>query len=293
MSKIVVFGGAGFLGSHVKDVLSKEGHRVIIYDLIKPSSFLKNQKIVIGDILDEKKVFDTVKDCDIVYHFAGVADIEDACRNPLESIKKNILGTAIVLEACRKAKVKRFIFASSLYVYSKSGSFYRSAKQSCELLIENYHESYGLNYTILRYGSLYGPRAGKGNFLHSVLYKALEDGLIEREGDGEEIREYIHVTDAARCSVEILVPEFKNQCVMISGTQQIKIKDLLLMIKEILGNKVRIKYLPVKSKSHYEITPYSFSPRLAKKFVSKTYVDLGQGILSCLEEAYQQINISK
>jgi len=141
-------------------------------------------------------------------------------------------------------------------------------------------------YTILRYGSLYGPRAGKNNFVSRVLRQALSEGKIVREGDGEEIREYIHVLDAARVSVEILTEEFANQYSIISGEQAIKVKDLLLMIKEMLDNKVKIEYIPPRTNFHYEITPYTFSPRLAKKVVCKTYVDLGQGLLKIMEDIY-------
>ncbi len=286
--KVVVFGGSGFLGSHVADALTAAGHKVTIYD-IKPSPYLqKSQKMVIGDILDEKRVLSVVKDAGVVYNFAGIADIGEASEHPLKTVKQNILGNTILLEACRKEAVKRFVFASSLYVYSKSGAFYRSTKQACELLIENYQEVYGLPYTILRYGSLYGPRADKHNFVHRVLIEALEKGIITREGDGEEIREYIHVSDAARTSVEILSKEFVNQYATISGEKPIKVKDLLMMIKEMLQNKVKIKYLPPQSGFHYEITPYTFSPSLAKKVVAPNYVELGQGILKCLEHIYAE-----
>jgi len=284
--KAIVFGGAGFLGSHVADALTTAGHKVAVYDQ-KASEYLRpGQEMIVGDIMDEAKVIRAVSGKDVVYNFAGVADIAEASANPLLSVKQNILGNAIILEACRKAGIKRFVLASSLYVYSKNGSFYRSSKQAAELLTENYQEVYGVPYTILRYGSLYGPRAGKNNFVSRVLRQALSEGKIVREGDGEEIREYIHVLDAARVSVEILTEEFANQYSIISGEQAIKVKDLLLMIKEMLDNKVKIEYIPPRTNFHYEITPYTFSPRLAKKVVCKTYVDLGQGLLKIMEDIY-------
>jgi UDP-glucose 4-epimerase len=113
---------------------------------------------------------------------------------------------------------------------------------------------------------------------------------IIREGDGEEIREYIHVYDAAKGSVEALADEFTNQYVIIAGSQQMKIKDLLLMIKEMLDNKINIEYVIPEFNHHYEITPYTFAPKLAKRLVSKTYVDLGQGILKCIQGIYKELN---
>ncbi|MFA5256467.1 MAG: NAD-dependent epimerase/dehydratase family protein, partial [Candidatus Omnitrophota bacterium] len=199
--KAIVFGGSGFLGSHVADALDDAGHDVFIYD-IKPSRYLRpSQTMITGDILDEKKAAAAVKGCDIVYNFAGIADIDEAGKKPLESVKCNILGNSILLEAARKAKIKRFVFASSLYVYSKAGGFYRSTKQACELLIENYHEVFKMPYTILRYGSLYGPRTDGNNFIYAIIKQALTHNKISRHGDGEEIREYIHVRDAAKGSV--------------------------------------------------------------------------------------------
>lgn len=288
--KAIVFGGSGFLGSHVADALDDAGYEVTIYD-IRPSSYLRSsQKMVIGNVLDEKMVEEVVRDNEIVYNFAGIADIDEASRRPLDSVKFNILGSSVILEACRKAHVKRFVFASSLYVYSKTGSFYRSTKQACELLIENYQEVFGLPYTILRYGSLYGPRADERNAIYCFVKQALEEKKITRYGDGEELREYIHVHDAAQGSIEILSDEFKNQNVILTGNQQMRIKDLLNMIKEMLDNKISIEFLPPNENFHYEITPYTFAPKIGKRLTSKTYLDLGQGILETIYELYGKNN---
>jgi len=288
--KAIVFGGSGFLGSHVADALTESGHTVTVYD-IKPSKYLRSdQKMIVGDVLDTAKVEKAVEAGDIVFNFAGVSDIEEANKNPLLSVCSNIMGNTIILEACRKSGAKRFIFASTLYVYGKAGSFYKSTKQACELLIENYYELYGIPYTILRYGSLYGPRADERNFIHKIIRQAIHEGKITREGDGEEIREYIHVRDAARGTVDILSEEFKNEYVIITGNQQMKVKDLLMMIREVMDNKIKIEYLPAKDKYHYEITPYNFAPRLAKRVVGKTYFDLGQGILEGVHSAYSESN---
>jgi len=288
--KAIVFGGSGFLGSHIADTLTNKGHDVTIFDL-QPSKYLKDkQKMVVGDILDQKAVEKAVKGCEVVYHFAALADIETAHLKPLETVEYNILGTTIILEACRKNKVKRFVFASTIYVYSDAGSFYRSSKQACELIIENYNEVFNLPYTILRYGSLYGPRADDKNWIHKILNQATKDGKITRHGDGEEIREYIHVEDAAKLSVDILSKQFENENVIITGNQPMKIKDVLVMVKEILGNKIDLEFIPTESSIHYEITPYSFKPKVAKKLVSDQFYDLGQGILECLADLNHKHN---
>lgn len=285
--RTTVFGGSGFLGSHTSDALTKAGHDVVIYDK-KQSSFLqKTQKMITGNILDKKAVEEAVKGCDIVYNFAGMADMEEAHEKPVDTVELNILGNTIILEACRLNLIKRFIFASTLYVYSNKGSFYRSSKQACELIIENYHEVFGLPYTILRYGSLYGPRATEVNYIYKILKQAVTEGRIVSFGKGDDLREYIHVEDAARCSVEILSKEFENQYVIISG-QSMRRKDMLMMINEILGNKVQIDFSPTESDLHYKVTPYYFSPKVARKYISNYYLDFGEGLLQCLREVYRE-----
>jgi len=287
--KIMVFGGAGFLGSHVADCLSDNGHEVVIFDLM-PSPYIRpEQGMVVGDILDKEAVKKAAKGIDAVYHFAGMADISLAKQDPYKTIQTNIIGTTNILEACCSNNVKRFTFASSIYVYGEEGSFYRASKQACELIIECYHKQNNIDFTILRYGSLYGPRANETNWIYSVLKQALNEKKITRRGDGEELREYIHVSDAARLTVKTLGDEFKNQYVMITGQQPTRIRDLLIMIKEMLNNEIKLEFTREDDDAgHYEITPYLFKPKLAKRLVNSSYVDLGQGLLELINTIYDR-----
>ena len=288
--KVIVFGGSGFLGSHIADVLTEKGYQVTLFD-IKPSPYLKDgQEMIIGDILDSDFVENAISGCDIVYNLAGIADIDECVQRPIDTIRYNILGNAIVLEASRKAKVERFIFASSVYVYSQTGSIYKSSKQAAESFIEDYNKLFGLPYTIVRYGSLYGNRADERNSIYRLIKESLIAKKIEYHGSGEEIREYIHVEDAANASVEILSPIYENQHIILTGNQTIKYKDLLNMINEMLGGEIEIIYSNSKSETHYQVTPYSFNPKLGKKLVSTYYVDMGQGILNIMSEIYASIH---
>ena len=289
----VVFGGTGFLGSHVADVLTERGFDVTIFDL-RESKYLKHgQNMVIGDILDSSKVQEVVDGADIVFHFAGVADIKQANEKPVNAVQYNILGTTTILDACVRANVAKFIFSSTVYVYSEHGGFYRSTKQACELLIENYQKTYGLDFTILRFGSLYGRRANDFNWIHEIIKQALKEGKIQRKGDGEELRDYIHVQDAAQACVDVLDDKFRNEYLIISGSQTIKVKELLRMINEIMDNKIQIEYLDEHMEGHYEVTPYTFRPRLAKKFSGNTTVELGQGILDTIYDVYKELKRSE
>lgn len=285
---ITVFGGSGFLGSHAADVLTDRGHKVLIFDKIQSQYLRENQEMIVGDILDKEAVHRAVAGADAAYNFIALADLDEANVDPIKTAQINIIGNTLVLEACKNANVKRFIFASSIYVYSDAGSFYRCSKQSAELFIENYQKAYGLDYTILRYGSLYGERCDEKNWIYKMLKQALLDGKISREGNGEEIREYIHVRDAAKLTADILKDEFKNRSVIITGREQIKMKDLLTMVKEMLKNSVEIEFLDSQDTMHYEITPYVFNPKVALKIHTNEHIDLGQGMLDILTGLHAQ-----
>ena len=290
--KIIVFGGSGFLGSHVADALTENGFDVTIFDL-RESKYLKNgQQMVTGDILDSSKIQEVVNGTDIVFNFAGIADINEANEQPIDAVRYNILGTTNILDACVKAKIARFIFASTVYVYSEHGGFYRSTKQACELLIENYQKTFDLEFTILRFGSLYGRRANNFNWIYKIIKQALTEGKMQRKGDGEEVRDYVHVKDAAQTCLDVLNDKYRNEYLIVSGSQTIKVKDLLRMINEIMDNKLTIEYLNEHMEAHYEITPYTFRPRMAKKYTGITGIELGQGLLDTIYEVYKELKRS-
>lgn len=287
---VVVFGASGFLGSHVADALSAAGYRVRLFDRT-PSPFLKsNQEMIVGDIMNLDQVIAAAKGASIVYNFAAIADIDEAHDNPIPTATINVLGNMHALEAARIAGARRFVFASTVYVYSESGSFYRASKQAAERFTETYHERYGLDYNILRYGSLYGRRADKRNGIYRMLHEAVEHHSITYKGSGEAMREYIHVEDAARMSVQVLAPEFANRHLILTGQEKLRIKDVMMMISEILPWPVKLHFDEANAVHHYAITPYAFQPRIGRKLVLNEHVDLGQGILDCLREIHQDFH---
>ena len=285
MKKAVVVGGSGFIGSHVADCLSDDGYQVTIYDFVKSLWFRESQEMVIGDILDDKALKQVIKGADVVYNFAGLANLDQALNQPINTAKINILGNLNVLEACRIHNVKRFIYASTMYVYSREGSFYRCSKQSSEHYVEEYQRVYGLDYTILRYGSLYGPRTDDTNGIFRIINSALKTGKVQYKGDIESMREYIHVSDAARASVSILDESFKNESIILTGQEQMSLNNLLKMIAEILNYKDdSVEFIEGKYSGHYVRTPYSYQPKLGRKYIPSTHVDLGQGLLQVITD---------
>lgn len=291
--KVLVTGSSGFIGSHVADVLEENDIQAVLFDNV-PSKFKSHtQKEYIGDILNPNDIAKAMKGCDAVYHLAAQADINTSSDSPSKTIITNIIGTQNVMEVAIKQKVQRFLFASTIYVYSELGSFYRVSKQACEKMIEEYQREFGLNYTILRYGSIYGERANSFNSITNMLIQALRYKKILRRGDGEEIREYIHVKDAARLSVKVLSKEYENKHLIITGSQKLRIKDLLKMIKEIFQESVTIEYADEEELHHYQITPYAYRPQVAMKIIPKTHHDLGQGLLDLIYDLEEQMENKK
>lgn len=287
-STAVVFGGSGFLGSHVSDVLSDVGFQVRIFDL-EPSLYLrKGQEMVVGDILNRDKVFKAASGCEYIYNFAGIANLDDATTKPLDTVRLNVIGNMNIMDAALAVKAKRFIFASTIYVYSEKGGFYRCSKQATELYIEEYQRHFGLDFTILRYSTLYGTRADERNSVYRYLKAALIDGVIVCGGSGEEVRDYVHVRDAARLSVDILEEKYRNKHIIISGHHPIKYKEMMMMIREILGKDLKIEFSRKANLAHYDYTPYSFTPKIGHKLTNHLYLDMGQGLLECLQEIHGQ-----
>ena len=281
--KIVVIGGSGFLGSHVADKLTQAGHNVTIFDKKKSEWISKKQKMVVGDVLKIDDLKKVISQSDVVYNFAAISDIDEAENKPQITANVNIIGTLNILELCKKYKIKRIMFASTIYVYSLDGNFYRCSKQAAESFIEEYNRLFNLDYTILRYGSIYGPRSDNRNGLYKIIKAAIDKNEIIYEGDKEARREYIHVEDAADASVEMLEKKFKNQNIILTGQQSLKVYDVMKMLSEILGIEKRLKFKDKKDSGHYSRTPYSYQPRLAKKYTPNVHFDLGQGLLQLIE----------
>ena len=282
--KVLVIGGSGFMGSHTADELSARGYKVTIFDCVVSPYLQLNQKMIVGDVFDNDQLERALKDVDIVYYFAGVADIGDAKGNPEHTIQMNVMGVSLVLSASVKAKIDRFVYASTMYVYSSHGSFYRASKQCAETIIEAYSEEFDLDFTLLRYGSLYGPRTDNSNGLYRIINSALKNGVISYEGHPESMREYIHVEDAATASVDALSDDFKNENIVLTGQEPMRVKDVLKMLAEILNISENIEFLENVIAGLYIRTPYSYQPKLGRKYKPSMHVDLGEGLIQMINE---------
>ncbi len=289
MKKVLVFGGFGFLGYYLVKELIKRNYEVTVADILKRNEFNEVVTFIKCDISNREEVISVFEfsSYDIVYNLAGFANLDHAIEKPIKTIELNVISNMYILEECIKHNIIKFLYASSAYAVSNKGSFYGISKLASEKIIEEYHKKYNLQFSILRYGSVYSERSYDNNYIYSLVKGAVLENKIIHGGDGNEIREYIHAADAARLSVDVIESDsFNNLHVILTGTERMKRKELFEMINEILNNKVEIEYKEKEYHNHYKLTPYSFDPSISKKLIANPHIDMGQGILECIKSVY-------
>lgn len=294
MKNILVIGGNGFLGQYLVNELINRKYSVDVADICDIVD-LKANKFIECNILDRSQIENIIIKgrYDIVYNFAGFANLDKAVHFPYDAVNLNVLGNINIMDACVKAGVKKFVYASSAYAMSNKGSFYGISKLASEKLIEEYQRRYGLTYTILRYGSVYSELPFDNNYIYSLVEKAIKEKCIIHNGDGLELREYIHASDAAKLSVDVIAStEFDNLHVVLTGNEKMRRKELFELIKEILNNDLEIVLNSDLESFHYRYTPYSFDPSVSRKLIANPHIDMGQGILECIRSVYKNSNLN-
>ena len=290
MKKILVFGGFGFLGYYLVHELLNRGYQVTVADIHENEKLQGKIKYIRCDIKSKENVENVFKNkqFDVVYNLAGFANLDTAIKYPIETIQLNVIGNMHILEECVKNNVSRFVYASSAYAMSNKGSFYGISKLASEKIVEEYLKKYSLPFTILRYGSVYSERSYDNNYIYNLVKTAVLEGEINHNGDGNELREYIHAADASKLSVDVIESEdFKNLHVILTGNERMKRSDLFNMVKEILNDQVEIKYKNDGYHNHYNFTPYSFEPSVSRKLSANPHIDMGQGLLECVRSVHK------
>lgn len=264
--QISVLGGSGYIGSHLCDLLSDKGFYVKIFDIKKSHWLKKNQKMYIGNLLQKKKLINAIKNSEYVFNFAALSNIDYVSNQPYKSVLVNILGTINVLEVCKKNNVKKLIHASSIYANSEQGGFYGCSKKAAEDYIERYYQKYKLNYTILRFGSLYGGRATKDNGLQKLITVAKKFRKITYSGTKRATRKFIYINDAVQACLDSLKKKYDNRYLTITGKQTTKITEVVNILKESLKiNTKDVSYLNIKNNIHYANEPSPYIPRKGTK----------------------------
>jgi UDP-glucose 4-epimerase len=286
---VLVIGGSGFLGSHVSDELIKRKFNVTIYDRKKSKWILPQQKFVKGEVKNFKRLGECIKKAKYVYNFSGIGDLDYGSQNPLETIKENIYYTAKIVELSIKYKVRRLIYSSTIYVYSDKGSFYKSSKQAAEHYIEEYCKKSDLKFTILRFGSLYGPRSNYNNTLYKIFFNYLRFREVSYSENNRTAREYVNINDAAVSCVDILSKKFENKHIVITGKKKILVKDLLNKFSKLVGYDGKIFFRNLKNPNHYDRNPYTFNPNFGIRYFPKETTSLKKGMADLLSYVKNEI----
>lgn len=293
MKKVLVFGGFGFLGYYLVKELLHRNYDVSVADININDELFPQVSYYKCDIAIQEEVNQVFKSSnfDIVYNLAGFANLDHAIENPLKTMQLNVIGNIHIIEACLINNTPKFIYASSAYAVSNKGSFYGISKLASEKIIEEYNKKNNLTFVILRYGSVYSERAYSNNYIYNLVKGAVLNGTINHNGDGKEIREYIHAADAAKLSVDVIETSvYDNIHVILTGTERMKRIELFNMIKEILNNNVEVNCNNNGYNNHYRYTPYSFEPSVSKKLIANPHIDMGQGLLECIRAVHKNEN---
>ena len=259
--KVLVTGGAGFIGSHIVDHLLAAGNEVVVLDDLSTGS-LQNLNpeatFIKMNILDDglMPVFERER-FDAVCHLAAQTSVSHSVEHPEFDAQVNVAGTLKVLEGCRRTGVSRIIFASSAAVYGdvvtlpvqenfpqKPTSFYGLSKLTAEQYIQMYQTLYGLPYVILRYANVYGERQGdrgEGGVV-SIFTRCLQQGeVLTVFGDGSQTRDFIYVGDVAAANVQAICSRETNRILNISTQTENSVNQLIKLLAEISGREIAIE----------------------------------------------------
>jgi len=267
MAKILVTGGAGFIGSHVVDLFVSQGYEVVILDDLstgRASNLNPSARFYKMDIRDPKvrEVFETEKP-DYVSHHAAQMDVRRSVAQPLFDADVNILGSINLIEAAKAVNVKRFIYISTGgAVYGEPERVpvdetdpinpicqYGASKHTVEHYLFMYHFNYGLKYTVLRYPNVFGPRQdphGEAGVVAIFTGKMMAGEQVVINGDGEQTRDYVYVGDCARANLLAATVEHQPGIYNIGWGLPTSVNDITIALAKVTGYALPAQYGPAK-----------------------------------------------
>ena len=269
--KVIVTGGAGFIGSHLVDKLMFQGYNVTVIDNLSSGrtenieQWLNhpNFKLVKADLKKPAQWIDHFKDIDIVYHYAANPEVKVSATNPEIHYKENLQTTFNILEACRRMKVSTLIFPSTSTIYGEAKiiptpetyqplepiSIYGAVKLACETLIKTYTRLYGLRALILRYANIIGSRSTHGVIIDFIRKLKANPRRLEILGDGTQTKSYLYIEDAIEATQKTLETFRKENLPYdiynIGSEDQINVKEIAdIIVKEMHLKNVEYAYRP-------------------------------------------------
>ncbi len=264
--KVLVTGGAGFIGSHLAEALIARGLDVVVLDNLSagrqnvPLLERKGARVIVGDVRDYSLVEKTVDGCESVFHLAAMNRAQRSIAAPLEANTVNVDGTLNLLEASRRKDVKKFVFASSSSVYGGSEKPcketrvprplhpYGVSKLAGEEYCRVYHELYGLKTTSLRYASVFGPRQNADVEYAAVVPKfaraILARAPLTVYGDGKQTRQFTFVKDTVNATL-LAWKSAKawGEVFNIASNEETSVNEIVRALEELTGLKARVKRL--------------------------------------------------
>lgn len=266
MSSILVTGGCGFIGSHLVDKLVLLGHEVVVIDNLSTGhlSNVKNCKeIIVKDINDNLEDLFIKYKFEYVFHLAAFINLRESIKNPEICMKDNILGSVNLINYCVAHKVKKIIFSSTGgAIYASSGIFpsdeysvaepespYGLSKLTVEKHLKINKKIHDLDYVILRYSNVYGPRQdakGEAGVISIFINQILENKNLKIFGDGKQSRDFIYVDDVVSANITTLdwLNVLNNRIYNVSYGASININKVAELLLKISKSSVNIEYLP-------------------------------------------------
>ena len=262
---ILITGGLGFIGSHIADELMEDNTITIIDNL--STGNIKNLKNpehenlkIVEEDLRNANLDDLTNSTDYIFHLAAMASVPLSVENPIECNDVNVNATVKLLKAATDNDVKKIVFSSSSAVYGENRNMplketeplmptspYAASKASCELYLRSFYDSYGLNYTALRYFNVFGPKQDKNSQYAAVIPNFIS-ALLEGEqaiiyGDGEQTRDFVYVGDIVRANIAACESDY-NGVVNVASGEKLTINRLYDIIKDTLGSDMEPNYQP-------------------------------------------------
>jgi UDP-glucose 4-epimerase len=258
--RVIVTGSAGFIGSHLANQLLESGYDVLAVDR-KPSP-LESKRCIDLDLTRLEETVGNLKDADCVAHLAGILGVDKTETDPLTTLDDNIMMAKNVLEACRTNDVRKIVFASSSEVYGdpeklpidekfvpQPVSVYGVSKLACEQYVKAYNRAYGLDYCILRYFNVYGPRQSEDFIVSRFVSLALKNEPLTIFGDGSQIRCFTYVSDIANGTrIAIQSSKARNEIINLGDDRQpVTVNSLAETIKELTLSRSTIRHVPLET----------------------------------------------
>lgn len=263
--KILITGGAGFIGSHIADLLISKNHRVIIIDNLstgKIENLNPRARFYKTDLCDENKIKEIFKKemPEVVYHLAAQINVRKSLENPVKDAEINLINTLKLLQICVENKIKHFIFSSTggaLYGDTKDLptkenhetkpiSGYGCAKLSVEKYLHFYRKVYGLKYTVLRYSNVYGPRQnseGEAGII-AIFFNNLKNNQTPKIFGGIQTRDFVYVKDVANAN--FLALEGPGGIYNVSTAKETDIIEIFSQVNKYFKGKFQAKYEELK-----------------------------------------------